>query len=139
MRHVEFAWRIPAHSPLPRSIPGIFRDVHGFNIGQIGTVFVTIFIGAVIGWTINLYQEKLYQYVLVERCKLVAFSNFCTQEELSRPRRRCASILRLRSGDPPTDIYVYLRLGLVPLSHLGSAGDRHRGTSRKNCTVGHLY
>ncbi|KAI4527333.1 fungal hydrophobin [Schizophyllum commune Loenen D] len=51
---VGFAWGI-------LSIPGIFRDVHGFNIGQIGTVFVTIFIGAVIGWTINLYQEKLYQ------------------------------------------------------------------------------
>ncbi|KAJ6580957.1 MFS polyamine transporter [Mycena capillaripes] len=42
------------------SIPGVFRQLHNFNIGQEGTVFSSIAIGATLGFASNFYQEHLY-------------------------------------------------------------------------------
>ncbi|KAI5830150.1 MFS general substrate transporter [Schizophyllum commune Tattone D] len=56
---VGFAWGILYC--LIESISGVFRDVHGFTVGQVGTVFAAMPIGATIGWAINLYQERLYR------------------------------------------------------------------------------
>ncbi|KAF8166561.1 MFS polyamine transporter [Mycena galopus ATCC 62051] len=42
------------------SIPGLFRDLHNFNVGQEGTVFVAMALGTAIGFVSNFYQEYLY-------------------------------------------------------------------------------
>ncbi|KAE9388526.1 MFS polyamine transporter [Gymnopus androsaceus JB14] len=42
------------------SIGLVFSDIHGFNIGQIGTVFLTFIIGSVLGFATNFFQEHLY-------------------------------------------------------------------------------
>ncbi|KAJ7636561.1 hypothetical protein FB45DRAFT_1138278 [Roridomyces roridus] len=44
-----------------RSIPGIFRDLHHFSVGQEGTVYVTISIGTALGFAGTFYQEALYR------------------------------------------------------------------------------
>lgn len=56
---VGFAWGILYC--LIESINGVFTNVHGFNIGQVGSVFAAMPIGAGIGWLLNLYQESLYR------------------------------------------------------------------------------
>jgi len=43
------------------SIGLVFSDIHGFNIGQIGTVFLTFIIGSVFGFATNFFQEHLYR------------------------------------------------------------------------------
>ncbi|CAK5267428.1 unnamed protein product [Mycena citricolor] len=43
------------------SIPGEFSNLHNFNIGQEGTVFLTLVIGASLGFLTNFYQEHLYR------------------------------------------------------------------------------
>ncbi|KAJ7574299.1 MFS polyamine transporter [Mycena floridula] len=43
------------------SVGVTFSTLHGFNIGQVGTVFVTMTIGSLIGFAMNLYQERIYQ------------------------------------------------------------------------------
>ncbi|KAJ7881180.1 MFS polyamine transporter [Mycena leptocephala] len=49
------------------SIPGVFRDLHHFNIGQEGTVFVSIIAGTALGFASNFYQEHLYHKHLNRR------------------------------------------------------------------------
>lgn len=46
---------------LVESISGVFRALHGFNVGQTGTVFITISIGSVLGFLTSIYQERLYR------------------------------------------------------------------------------
>ncbi|XP_006455051.1 hypothetical protein AGABI2DRAFT_145318 [Agaricus bisporus var. bisporus H97] len=46
---------------LLESISGVFKTLHNFNVGQTGTVFVTMCIGPLLGFATNLYQEKLYK------------------------------------------------------------------------------
>ncbi|KAF9054676.1 MFS polyamine transporter [Panaeolus papilionaceus] len=55
---VGFAWGVTY--VLIESIAGVFRDLHGFTIGEIGTIFLTMFIGSVIGFLMNIYQDSLY-------------------------------------------------------------------------------
>ncbi|KAJ7463631.1 major facilitator superfamily domain-containing protein [Mycena latifolia] len=43
------------------SIPGLFQDLHDFNVGQEGTVFASIAVGAALGFGTNFYQEHLYR------------------------------------------------------------------------------
>ncbi|KAJ8586462.1 MFS general substrate transporter [Rhizopogon salebrosus TDB-379] len=43
------------------SISGEFNSVYGFGIGETGSVFVTIFIGSLLGYLANIYQERLYK------------------------------------------------------------------------------
>ncbi|KAF9461064.1 major facilitator superfamily domain-containing protein [Collybia nuda] len=56
---VGFAWGVTFC--MISSIPGVFRDLHGFNTGQVGTTYLTIIIGSLIGFVTNMYQETLYQ------------------------------------------------------------------------------
>ncbi|KAJ6458107.1 MFS polyamine transporter [Mycena vitilis] len=42
------------------SIPGLFRDLHGFSIGQEGTVFASLVVGTALGFAFNFYQDHLY-------------------------------------------------------------------------------
>ncbi|KAF9054700.1 major facilitator superfamily domain-containing protein [Panaeolus papilionaceus] len=42
-------------------IPGILRNLYGYNQGQIGCVYVTMIVGAVLGAVTNPIQERLYQ------------------------------------------------------------------------------
>ncbi|KAF9078029.1 major facilitator superfamily domain-containing protein [Rhodocollybia butyracea] len=46
---------------LLRSVGSVFIAVHGFNTGQVGTVFVTLIISSAIGFATNFYQDHLYR------------------------------------------------------------------------------
>ncbi|KAJ3729937.1 MFS polyamine transporter [Lentinula guzmanii] len=43
------------------SIGSVFQSIHKFNTGQVGTVFVTFVIGSILGFSTNLFQERLYR------------------------------------------------------------------------------
>ncbi|KAJ7498000.1 MFS polyamine transporter [Mycena galericulata] len=42
------------------SIPGLFRDLHHFTVGQEGTVFASMVVGTCLGFASNFYQDHLY-------------------------------------------------------------------------------
>ncbi|KAJ7065360.1 MFS polyamine transporter [Mycena amicta] len=42
------------------SVPGVFRDLHHFNVGEEGTAFVSMIVGTALGFGANYYQEHLY-------------------------------------------------------------------------------
>ncbi|KAJ2929472.1 hypothetical protein H1R20_g7617, partial [Candolleomyces eurysporus] len=75
---IGFAWGVLF--VMVESIASVFQDLHGFNIGQVGTVFLTVVsvpkspiyvassfthfnrsIGCFLGFFANLYQEQLYK------------------------------------------------------------------------------
>ncbi|KIK62083.1 hypothetical protein GYMLUDRAFT_42522 [Collybiopsis luxurians FD-317 M1] len=43
------------------SIGSVFTTVHGFNTGQVGTVFLTFIISSVLGFSTNFFQDYLYR------------------------------------------------------------------------------
>ncbi|KDQ12568.1 hypothetical protein BOTBODRAFT_112688, partial [Botryobasidium botryosum FD-172 SS1] len=45
---------------LLESVGFVFRTLYDFNSAQVGLVFLSIYIGGVLGWIFNLYQEKSY-------------------------------------------------------------------------------
>ncbi|OJA21192.1 hypothetical protein AZE42_01354 [Rhizopogon vesiculosus] len=45
---------------LLESISGEFKSVYGFDVGETGTVFVTMTIGSLLGYLANVYQERMY-------------------------------------------------------------------------------
>ncbi|KAH8116321.1 MFS general substrate transporter [Phellopilus nigrolimitatus] len=56
---IGFAWGV-LYSMI-ESISPAFRELHHFNVGEVGTVFVTMFIGSLLGYLSNTFiQEKLY-------------------------------------------------------------------------------
>ncbi|KAJ3504065.1 hypothetical protein NLJ89_g8135 [Agrocybe chaxingu] len=56
---IGFAWGV--YYCMIGSIPGVFRTLHRFNQGQVGSVYLIMGVGSVIGFFTNMYQEKLYQ------------------------------------------------------------------------------
>ncbi|KAF9461097.1 major facilitator superfamily domain-containing protein [Collybia nuda] len=62
---IGFAWGVLYC--MFRSIPGIFKNLYGFNTGAEGNVFITMVIGSVLGFFTNFYQEKLYRRNLSKR------------------------------------------------------------------------
>ncbi|KIP03425.1 hypothetical protein PHLGIDRAFT_110854 [Phlebiopsis gigantea 11061_1 CR5-6] len=56
---IGFAWGILY--VLIESIGPIFKNLHHFNNGEVGTVFITFAIGSAFGLAANVYQERLYQ------------------------------------------------------------------------------
>ncbi|KAF9461065.1 MFS polyamine transporter [Collybia nuda] len=62
---VGFAWGVTFC--ILTSIPSVFRELHGFNTGQLGTAYLSILLGSTIGLITNLYQEKLYQRDFAKR------------------------------------------------------------------------
>ncbi|KAI0080216.1 MFS general substrate transporter [Panus rudis PR-1116 ss-1] len=62
---VGFAWGILY--VLIESVGLVFKTLHNFNQGQIGTVFITFVIGSGLGFVTNMYQESLYQKYVFKR------------------------------------------------------------------------
>ncbi|KAJ3477006.1 hypothetical protein NLI96_g10762 [Meripilus lineatus] len=56
---VGFAWGILY--VLIESIAIVFRSLHNFSTGEVGTVFITFLIGSILGYLTTLYQEVLYK------------------------------------------------------------------------------
>lgn len=56
---VGFAWGVLYC--MIESIAPVFRTLHGFTIGEIGTVFASVIVGTFLGFLSNLHQERLYQ------------------------------------------------------------------------------
>jgi hypothetical protein len=51
----------------PSSIGPVFRELHGFSTNAIGLVFLTLSIGALVGFAGALYQERLYAHKAAAR------------------------------------------------------------------------
>ncbi|KAI0060642.1 MFS general substrate transporter [Artomyces pyxidatus] len=56
---IGFAWGILYC--MIESIGPAFQSLHGFGVGETGTVFVTVVIGSILGFISNMHQERLYQ------------------------------------------------------------------------------
>ncbi|KAF8159888.1 MFS polyamine transporter [Crassisporium funariophilum] len=56
---IGFAWGVTYC--MIESISGVFHDIHDFNIGQTGTIFMAMVVGSILGFLTNFYQEALYQ------------------------------------------------------------------------------
>ncbi|KAF5384638.1 hypothetical protein D9757_007464 [Collybiopsis confluens] len=81
------------------SIGLVFKTVHGFNIGQVGTVFVTFIISAFLGVCTNLYQDHLYR------------KNFATRGPEARLYLACLAAILAPSG---MFIYAWSTFSHVP-------------------------
>ncbi|KAF8624022.1 hypothetical protein AX17_007228 [Amanita inopinata Kibby_2008] len=55
---IGFAWGV-CYS-LIASIPLVFANVHGFNVGEVGTAFVGMVLGTIFGFLMNFWQEAMY-------------------------------------------------------------------------------
>ncbi|EIM86546.1 MFS general substrate transporter [Stereum hirsutum FP-91666 SS1] len=56
---IGFAWGILYC--MIESIGSVFRDLHGFNTGEMGTAFLAVLVGVIFGFASTLHQERLYQ------------------------------------------------------------------------------
>ncbi|KIM44763.1 hypothetical protein M413DRAFT_442721 [Hebeloma cylindrosporum] len=54
-----FAWGV--YYCMIESIPPVFKSLHQFNQGEVGSVYMTMALGGLLGFLTNFYQEKLYQ------------------------------------------------------------------------------
>lgn len=55
---LAFAWGV--FFCLLGTVPAVFRRLHGFSVGQVGSVSATMLIGAALGYVTTLYQERVY-------------------------------------------------------------------------------
>ncbi|KAH8100406.1 MFS general substrate transporter [Cristinia sonorae] len=62
---VGFAWGVVYC--FISSVSPVFKTLHHFNTGQVGTVFITFLIGSLLGYLTTLYQEKLYTKYVAKR------------------------------------------------------------------------
>ncbi|KAF8966270.1 major facilitator superfamily domain-containing protein [Flammula alnicola] len=62
---IGFAWGV--YYCMIESIPGVFRLLHGFNQGQIGSIYMTMVVGSCLGFFTNMYQEAMYQKNVAKR------------------------------------------------------------------------
>ncbi|KAJ6568250.1 MFS polyamine transporter [Mycena vulgaris] len=72
------------------SIPGLFKELHHFNVGQEGTVFASLVVGAALGFGSNFYQEHLYH------------KHFARRGPEARLILACAAAVIL-----PTSMFIY--------------------------------
>ncbi|EAU90060.1 multidrug transporter [Coprinopsis cinerea okayama7 len=49
------------------SVPQVFSELHGFNIGEVGTVNIAMLVAVFIGYFTNLFQERIYHTKVVKR------------------------------------------------------------------------
>ncbi|KAF9078033.1 MFS polyamine transporter [Rhodocollybia butyracea] len=96
-RPIRFVWGILYC--LVESVGSVFIAVHGFNTGQVGTVFVTFIIGAAIGFATNFYQDHLYR------------KNFPTRGPESRLYLACCAAVLVPCG---MFIYAWSTFSHVP-------------------------
>ncbi|KAJ7132372.1 MFS polyamine transporter [Mycena epipterygia] len=72
------------------SIPGLFNQLHHFNVGQEGTMFVSLVVGTALGFASNFYQEHLYH------------KHFDRRGPEARLILACAAAIML-----PTSMFIY--------------------------------
>ncbi|KAG6809793.1 hypothetical protein H0H92_014722 [Tricholoma furcatifolium] len=99
---IGFAWGVMFG--FIESIAGDFETLHGFNIGQVGTLFVTMTIGSIIGFACNLYQEKLYKKDVEKR------------GPEARLHTACFAAIML-----PVGMFIYAWTGYTRISWVGQA------------------
>lgn len=46
---------------LVEAIPLVYENVYGWRIGAVGLAFLSVVLGAFIGWALNRFQEKAYK------------------------------------------------------------------------------
>lgn len=46
---------------LVEAIPLVYSNVYGWRIGAVGLAFISVVIGAFLGWGLNRFQEKAYK------------------------------------------------------------------------------
>ncbi|TFK39513.1 MFS polyamine transporter [Crucibulum laeve] len=85
---IGFAWGVTY--VMVQSISGVFRNLHGFTMGQVGSVFMTMAIGSFLGFLTNFYQESLYQ------------KNFPTRGPEARLYSACFAAVLL-----PVSMFIY--------------------------------
>lgn len=56
---IGFAWGV--YYCMIQTIPRVFRTLHNFNSGEVGTVYVTMVAGSFLGILSNLIQERLFR------------------------------------------------------------------------------
>ncbi|TFK23200.1 multidrug transporter [Coprinopsis marcescibilis] len=62
---IGFAWGV--FYCMIASVPAVFTEIHGFNIGQVGTVNVAMMVSIFLGVLTNLVQERIYQKQVSKR------------------------------------------------------------------------
>jgi hypothetical protein len=46
---------------LVEAIPLIYENIYGWEIGNVGLAFISVVLGAFLGWGLNRFQEKAYK------------------------------------------------------------------------------
>ncbi|KAK0440945.1 MFS polyamine transporter [Desarmillaria tabescens] len=94
---IGFCWGVVY--ALVESIPFIFRDLHNFNVGQLGSAFTIMIVGSLLGFMTNVVQEKLYH------------KNYPHRGPEARLYMACAAAIMLPAG---MFIYAWTSFSFVP-------------------------
>ncbi|KAJ7147629.1 MFS polyamine transporter [Mycena crocata] len=62
---ISFVWGV--YYCMLGSIPGILRNTHNFTSGEVGTAYVSILLGSLVGFITSIYQERIYRKKLSEK------------------------------------------------------------------------
>lgn len=65
---------------LVEAIPLVYSNVYGWRIGAVGLAFISVVIGAFLGWALNRFQEKAY----IKHRMLLPHSTYFMKEKLTR-------------------------------------------------------
>ncbi|KAK0488558.1 MFS general substrate transporter [Armillaria novae-zelandiae] len=94
---IGFCWGVVY--ALVESIPFIFRDLHNFNDGLLGTAFAVMVVGSLLGYLSNILQENLYR------------KNFPHRGPEARLYMACAGAVMLPAG---MFLYAWTSFSFVP-------------------------
>ncbi|PBK65970.1 MFS polyamine transporter [Armillaria solidipes] len=94
---IGFCWGVVY--ALVESIPFIFRDLHNFNDGLLGTAFAVMVVGSLLGYLSNIIQENLYR------------KNFPHRGPEARLYMACAGAIMLPAG---MFLYAWTSFTFVP-------------------------
>ncbi|KAK0207636.1 major facilitator superfamily domain-containing protein, partial [Armillaria fumosa] len=94
---IGFCWGVVY--ALVESIPFIFRDLHNFNDGLLGTAFAVMVVGSLLGYLSNILQENLYR------------KNFPHRGPEARLYMACAGAIMLPAG---MFLYAWTSFTFVP-------------------------
>jgi len=97
---IGFAWGTVFS--MIQSMGPVFKDLHNFNSGEIGTSFLSMAVGTLLGFMTNLYQEKLYQ------------RHFPKRGPEARLYGACVAAIML-----PTGIFIYAWSSLTNVYWMG--------------------
>ncbi|KAK0497399.1 MFS polyamine transporter [Armillaria luteobubalina] len=94
---IGFCWGVVY--ALIESIPFIFRDLHNFSVGQLGSAFAVMIVGSLLGFMTNILQEKLYH------------KNYPHRGPEARLYMSCAAAIMLPAG---MFLYAWTSFTFVP-------------------------